>query len=308
MKKIKAQFPDLIESGKILFDVPLAPYSSFQIGGPADVLAVPETQRELISLLIFAISERMPYFILGNATNLLISDKGIRGLVISMTGFRKVTRDENFISAFAGVRLWDLSEFAQKQGLAGLEFAHGIPGSVGGAVFMNAGAYGGEIKDVLYCSKCLIPDLKQLMSSNPILHLRDHEHEFSYRKSALQRRGLIQLSSVFKLTPDDPALICSRMQELDQRRQEKQPMNMPSAGSVFKRPQGHFTGKLVDDCGLRGYRIGDAAISNLHCGFIVNLGHATAADVRQLIEYVQKTVYERFQVRLQTEIRFVGER
>lgn len=307
-RDIQDHFPLLYESGHLLFDQPLAERSSFKIGGPADVLALPHTQKELIELLAYALQQQIPYFILGRGSNLLISDKGIRGLVISMEGFQKITRDENYISAFAGVKLRDLCIFAQKEGLAGLEFAHGIPGSVGGAVFMNAGAYGGEIKDRLYCSKCLIPELEHLTSSNPILHLKAEQHEFSYRMSALQTRGLITLSSVFRLSEDDPSAIRERMQEIERSRWEKQPMDLPSGGSVFKRPEGHFTGKLVDDCGLRGYRIGDAAISDKHCGFIVNLGHASAQDVSQLIEYIRKTVYDRYQVTLETEIRMVGER
>jgi len=308
MKDIFKHFAHLAETGKLLASEPLAPYSSFKIGGPADVFAKPDTQKDLIELLIYALKHNIPRFILGKATNLLIGDRGIRGLVISMEGFRKITRDENFVSAFAGVSLKELCDFACAEGLSGLEFACGIPGSVGGAVFMNAGAYEGEIQDILYCSKCIIPDLEHLESSNPILHLKKEEHLFSYRHSALQDRGLIQLSSVFQLIPKDPALIRQRMVELDAMRNDKQPMDMPSAGSVFKRPEGHFTGKLVDDCGLRGFQIGDAAISDKHCGFIVNKGNASAKDVLDLIKYVQDTVYNRFGVKLETEIRIVGEK
>ena len=307
MKQIIDRFLRLSEQGKLLFDEPLAPYSSFKIGGPADVLAKPDTQKDLIDLLIYAIKREIPWFILGKGSNLLIGDKGIRGLVISMEGFNKITRDENYVSAFAGQSLKELCRFCMEEGLSGLEFACGIPGSVGGAVFMNAGAYEGEIKDVLYCSKCLTPTLKSLQSTNPILHLKKEAHMFSYRHSALQDRGFIHLSSVFKLSPAPRVDILKRMEELDQMRNDKQPMDMPSAGSVFKRPPGHFTGKLVDDCGLRGFRIGGASISNKHCGFIVNLGGATAKDVKDLIEHVQSTVYERFKVHLETEIRQVGE-
>nr|MDK2851468.1 UDP-N-acetylmuramate dehydrogenase [Candidatus Cloacimonadota bacterium] len=307
MKYIKEVFAHMVESGKMRFNEILAPYTSFHIGGPADVFAMPDTQKELIDLLIYAIKHDIKYFILGKGTNLLVSDRGFRGIVISMEAFRKITRDENFVSAFAGVELKKLCEFTQQEGLAGLEFACGIPGSVGGAVFMNAGAYDGEIANVLYCSKCLIADLENLQSSNPILHLRAHEHDFSYRMSAFQKRSLIHLSSVFKLKEDDPSQIIARMNEYDNQRQSKQPLDLPSAGSVFKRPQGYFTGKLIDECGLRGYRIGDAAISSKHCGFIVNLGNATAQDVLSLIQYVQDTVYRKFGVRLQTELRTVGE-
>ncbi|MCB5260553.1 MAG: UDP-N-acetylmuramate dehydrogenase [Candidatus Cloacimonetes bacterium] len=307
MNELCKQFESMMAGGRLLQDEPLAPYSSFKIGGPADVLAKPESQKELINLLIYSIRHNIPWFVLGKGTNLLIADKGIRGLVISMEGFKKISKDENYVSAYAGVSLKDLCYFCQKEGLSGLEFACGIPGSVGGAVFMNAGAYEGEIKDVLYCSKCISPTLANLESSNPILHLKQIEHEFSYRHSALQSLGLIHLSSVFKLVYANPQEIWTKMESLDKKRNEKQPMDLPSAGSVFKRPLGHFTGKLVDECGLRGFRIGDAAISDKHCGFIVNLGKATAQDVLNLIDHVKRTVYDRFKVNLETEIRMVGE-
>jgi UDP-N-acetylmuramate dehydrogenase len=308
MKNIISAFPQLYETARLRLDEALSAHCTFRIGGPADYFAIPETQQELISLLSYALSHRIPYFILGKGSNLLVSDKGIRGLVISTEAFGKITRDEQYISAFCGVQLKDLCAFAMREGLAGLEFASGIPGSVGGAVFMNAGAYNGEIKDVLYCSKCLNPTLDSLLSSQPVLHLKAEAHHFGYRRSALQALDYVHLSSVFKLIPEDPDVIKARMEELDLQRWSKQPMDLPSAGSVFKRPEGHFTGKLVDDCGLRGFRIGDAAVSNLHCGFIVNLGKATAQDVLNVIQYVQETVFARFGVKLETEIRMVGER
>lgn len=237
---------------------------------------------------------------------MLISDKGVEGLIVHTGSLNRINREENFVSAWCGTGLRELCEYARDNGLAGLEFASGIPGSVGGAVFMNAGAYGGEIRDVLYCSKYLVPRLEDLRSSNPIHHLKDREHEFAYRSSVFQRTEYIHLSSVFHLAEDKPDRIGDRMEELDNQRWEKQPMDLPSGGSVFRRPEGHFTGKLVDDCGLRGFRIGDAAVSDKHCGFIVNLGSATSADVLSLIRHVQKTVYERFGVKLETELRFLG--
>jgi UDP-N-acetylmuramate dehydrogenase len=297
----------LLDDGVISFSVPLKEHCSFKIGGPAEIFATPKSQGELIRLLRFCIENGIPYFILGKGSNLLISDKGLPGMVISTSLYSKITRDENYISAFCGVSLSDLCDFAQQEGLTGLEFASGIPGSVGGAVYMNAGAYGGEIKDVLYCSKCLSPTLDGLISANPILHLKAEQHAFSYRHSVFQEKSLIHLSSVFRLSPDDPQAIKQRMDELKTQRWEKQPMELPSAGSVFKRPAGHFTGKLIDECGLRGFRIGDAAISDKHCGFIVNLGNATSAEVLQLIRHVQAKVFERFAVRLETEIRLLGE-
>lgn len=300
-------FQDMFTRGELRFQESLSAHCSFKIGGPADVFALPFSQKDLIRLLTFALERDLPWFIMGKGSNLLIGDKGIRGLVISTDNLHKITRDENYVSAFAGVKLKDLCEFCCQSGLSGLEFASGIPGSVGGAVFMNAGAYGGEIKDVLYCSKCLSPDLESLTGGKPVIHLKAEEHHFAYRFSALQTQNLIQLSSVFQLKPDAPELIRARMDDLNAQRDAKQPMDLPSGGSVFKRPEGYFTGKLIDDCGLRGYRIGDAAISEKHCGFIVNLGNATAAEVRALIEYVQATILARFGVRLEPELRMVGE-
>ncbi|MDD2229027.1 MAG: UDP-N-acetylmuramate dehydrogenase [Candidatus Cloacimonetes bacterium] len=304
---IKIALPDLYETGIIGFEVPLKEHGSFQIGGPAEVFCTPHNQKQLISIVLFCLQNDVPYFVLGKGSNLLISDKGLRGLVISTAAFTKITRDEDYISAYCGVLLKDLCNFAMDSGLSGLEFASGIPGSVGGAVFMNAGAYGGEIKDVLYCSKCLIPSIESLSSANPILHFKAEEHKFAYRYSALQELSLIHLSSVFHLKAEAPSVIKLKMDDFDAQRQDKQPMDLPSAGSVFKRPEGYFTGKLVDDCGLRGFRIGDAAVSGKHCGFIVNLGSATAEEVIQVIRHVQGKVLSSFGVRLETEIRMLGE-
>ncbi|MDZ4183101.1 MAG: FAD-binding protein, partial [Candidatus Cloacimonadaceae bacterium] len=226
------RFADLIELDLIRFDEALSLHTSFEIGGPADVWFTPDTQARFIAMLIFVLQNRIPYTIIGKGSNLLVGDRGIRGIVINTDLMTKITRDEIYVSAFCGTPLSELCEFAAEQGLAGLEFASGIPGSVGGAVFMNAGAYGGEIKDVLYCSKCLSPTLEVLQSSNPVLHLKAINHDFSYRHSALQRLGYIHLSSVFKLHEDDPAAIKSRMQDLHEQRWEKQPMDLPSGGSV----------------------------------------------------------------------------
>lgn len=303
----RKHFPDLIEMRLIRFDEPMSLHTSFEIGGPADVWFTPNTQAQLIKILVFALEFDVPYAVIGKGSNLLVSDCGIRGIAISTSLLNKITRDEIFVSAFCGTELKALCDFTAEEGLAGLEFASGIPGSVGGAVFMNAGAYNGEIKDLLYCSKCLSPTLASLTSANAVIHLKAEKHDFSYRYSALQRHGYIHLSSVFRLMDDDPASIKARMQDLHDQRWDKQPMDLPSGGSVFKRPDGFYTGKLVDDCGLRGFQIGAAAVSNKHCGFIVNLGGASAADVLALIRHVQNTVFNRFGVRLETEIRMLGE-
>jgi UDP-N-acetylmuramate dehydrogenase len=303
-QQIKDRFPILVETGVIRFEEPLKDHCSYKIGGPAQVFCSPASITQLVEMLDYALANGIDYFILGNGSNLLISDKGVRGLIIHTGALNKISHDGDCLSAYCGASLKDLCKVALEQGLSGLEFASGIPGSVGGAVYMNAGAYGGEIKDVLYCSKYLDP--KQLDPASPVRHLKADEHNFGYRSSIFQNSGFIHLSSVFRLKPDDPDRIRDRMLDLEKQRWDKQPMDLPSGGSVFKRPEGHFTGKLVDDCGLRGFRIGGAAVSDKHCGFIVNLGGATAQDVLDVIRHVQKEVFGRFGVRLETEIRFVG--
>ena len=304
---LRQEYPELIDDGIVRIEVPLKEHCSFKIGGPAEVFCTPYTQKQLVILLKFCLSHNIPYFILGKGSNLLISDKGIKGIVISTECFNKITLGRYYLSAFCGVTLKDLGNFACENGLSGLEFASGIPGSVGGAVFMNAGAYGKEIKDVLYCSRTILPTQDRINSKNPVLYLKAEQHNFSYRHSIFQEKGLIHLSSLFNLQKDKPEDIHRRMQDLQQKRKEKQPMDLPSAGSVFKRPEGFYTGKLIEECGLRGFRIGDAAVSEKHCGFIVNLGSATAKDVYQLIQHIQKVVYKHYNVHLQTEIRILGE-
>lgn len=305
--KIKKAFPTLFEQGRLRFNEPLSIHCSFKIGGPADIFAEPQSEQEIIDLLLFALRQNIDYFILGNGSNLLISDKGYRGLVIVTSRLNKISRDEECISAYCGAVLSQVCNYALEFGLSGLEFASGIPGTVGGAVFMNAGAYGGEVKDTLYLSRCLNPEPTALTAKNPVIYLKNSQHHFAYRSSLLQTNSLILLSSVFKLSKEAPQRIKDKMDELKSQRNSKQPMNLPSAGSVFKRPDGHFTGQLIDECGLRGYRIGDAAISEKHCGFIVNLGKASFQDVVELIRYTQTLVKERFGVLLEPEIRIIGE-
>ncbi len=304
---LRVSLPALVDSGAIRFGEPLKEHCSFGIGGPAEAFCVPVSLAQLNDLLLFALRNEIAYFILGRGSNLLISDEGLPGLVISTSGLNKISHDDNCVSAWCGVLLKDLCDYAAGLGLSGLEFASGIPGSVGGAVFMNAGAYGGEIKDVLYCSKYLVPELSALETGSKVRHLKAAEHQFDYRRSVFQNSGYIHLSSVFRLIPDAPEQIAQRMRDLDKQRWDKQPMDLPSAGSVFKRPPGHFTGKLIDECGLRGFQIGGAAVSDKHCGFIVNLGGATASDVLAVIKHVQDHVFERFGVVLETELRFVGQ-
>jgi len=309
--RLISQYPELYEIGIIRLDEPMSEHTSFQIGGAADAFCLPESREQLYVLLAFAQRESVPCLVIGNGTNLLVSDKGIRGMVIATTVLNELRIEEHTLISDCGVEIKTLCEQALTAGLSGLEFACGIPGTVGGAVFMNAGAYGGEIADILHESLCFDP---LLISSDPyqsfdqcLISLDNPAHQFAYRHSSLQDRGLIHLSSAFRLHPATQSEIKARMDDFSDQRSSKQPLDMPSAGSVFKRPPGHFTGKLIDDCGLRGYRIGGAMISDKHCGFIVNTGTATAADVLALIDHIRRSVLERFGVHLETEIRLIGE-
>jgi len=238
---------------------------------------------------------------MGNGTNLIVRDKGIRGIVIKiLEGFKNIRIEENVIEAEAGVLLSELSKFALSKELGGFEFAHGIPGTFGGAVCMNAGAYGSEIKDVVF--KTEIMDNKGNVSK-----IEGDAHQFGYRKSYIQENGYIVLKSWIRLRKEEKSKIKELMTDLDGRRKDKQPLDMPSAGSVFRRPEGFFVGKLIEDSGLKGYTIGGAQVSSKHCGFIVNAGNAKTKDVTDLILYIQKTIKEKFDVELITEVKIVGE-
>ncbi len=283
-------------------------HTSFEIGGPADVFCLPPSVYIMAELLNFAVHSQIPFLIIGKGSNLLIGDKGFRGMVISTLLLNKTMQYGNSIYAECGATLKDLCNLAQAKGLSGLEFASGIPGSVGGAVYMNAGAYNGEMKDVLTSSMCLSPESNDSAFPLQFVPLSNSDHCFGYRSSILSRDHLIHLYSIFELVPAVPATIRAKMDELDAMRSSKQPLDLPSAGSIFKRPPGHFTGQLIDECNLRGYRIGGAAISDKHCGFIVNVGNATAQDVLDLIAYVSANVKERFGVDLEPEIRLIGEK
>lgn len=310
--RLIGQHPELYEQGIIRLDEPMSEHTSFRIGGAADAFCLPGSREQIYILLAFAQRESVPCMVIGNGTNLLVSDKGIRGMVIATKALNEVRMEGHSPVSDCGVEIKDLCKQALNTGLSGLEFACGIPGTVGGAVFMNAGSYGSEFADVIQESQCFDP---LLISSDPyqsynqcLITLDNPAHQFAYRQSSLQDRGLIHLSSAFRLHPAPQSEIKARMDDFAEQRSRKQPLDMPNAGSVFKRPAGLFTGKLIDDCGLRGHRIGGAMISNKHCGFIVNTGNATAADVLALIEFARTTVFQRFGVHLETEIRLIGER
>ena len=276
-------------------------HTSFKVGGNAQIFLEPKDEKALQSLLKFINAEKINYYIIGNGSNMLVSDKGYKGIIISMLKFTSPSLIENeSITISAGKTLKELTELACENSLSGLEFAYGIPGSVGGAVFMNAGAYDGEIKEVL-------DKVKVMDKEGNVLSLNAGELDLSYRHSNIEEKGYIVLEAKFNLKKADKSAIWEKMQELMARRIDKQPLNFPSAGSTFKRPEGYFAGKLIDDAGLRGYSIGGAKVSDKHCGFIVNADKASAKDVYALISYVRLKVKDRFGVELEPELRVLGE-
>nr|WP_159722249.1 UDP-N-acetylmuramate dehydrogenase [Enterococcus sp. CSURQ0835] len=285
---------------KLLFDEPLMNYTFTKTGGPADVLAFPKNNQEVKALLDFARAQDLPWLVLGNASNLIVRDGGIRGIVIMLTDMTEIKAAGNLVTAQAGAKLIDTTYVALDHSLAGFEFACGIPGSIGGAVFMNAGAYDGQLQDVFQSAEILLAD-------GTIETWTSEQMNFAYRHSAVQDQPAIVLSATFELTLGDHDQIEKRMTELTELRQLKQPLEYPSCGSVFKRPVGHFTGKLIQEAGLQGLKWGGAQISEKHAGFIVNIDHATATDYIELIAHIQQVIKEKFDVTLETEVRIIGE-
>lgn len=295
-EKLKDRLPGL----DLRLREPMRAHTTFRIGGEADVFVSPGRE-ELAEVLAIAKEEQVPVTIIGNGSNLLVGDKGIRGLVVEIgAAMADISVEGNQVTAGAGALLSQAAGKALQAGLGGMEFAAGIPGSVGGAVTMNAGAYGGEMRDIL----------RQVTVMTREGHLRQLEVEeldLSYRHSCISEKDYIVIEAVFALTPKPKEEIRARMTDLAGRRREKQPLEYPSAGSTFKRPEGYFAGKLIMDAGLRGYRIGDAQVSEKHCGFVINRGNATAEEVKTLMRDVQNKVYEQYGVTLEPEVRLIGE-
>src|SRR5574344_101467 len=291
---------DLNLSMKIEFDEPLSKYTYTKTGGPADAVAFPETKEDLKTLINWVKDNQIPLTILGNASNLIVRDCGIRGLVIILTAMKEMWINGNEVYAQSGVPLIEVSRKAGASSLTGLEFACGIPGSIGGAVYMNAGAYGGEVADV-------IESVDILTREGEFKTIQCEECEFSYRHSVFQTNEDIVIGVKFVLAQGDGEAIHAKMAELTHLRESKQPLEYPSCGSVFKRPTGYFTGKLIQEAGLQGYRIGGAEVSKKHAGFIVNIDNATATDYVRLIEYIQEVIWRNNQVRLEPEVRIIGE-
>ena len=285
----------------IKLNEPMAAHTTFRIGGPADVFAVPENADQAAVILGICREEGGPFFILGNGSNLLVSDSGFRGVVIQIYRNMSALKTEGQRNtAEAGTSLASVSAAARDASLTGLEFASGIPGTVGGAVVMNAGAYGGEIKNVL-------EEAVVLTDRGQIRTVAASDLGLAYRTSVIREKGYTVVRAVFRLEKGETDAIRMTMQDLARRRIEKQPLEYPSAGSTFKRPEGYFAGKLIMDAGFRGYCVGDACVSEKHCGFIINKGHATAADVKKLMQEVTDGVFSRFGVRLEPEVRFLGD-
>jgi len=279
---------------------PLANYTYTETGGPADLLFFPATIDEVSAIINWVHAEEIPLTILGNASNLIVRDGGIRGVTVILTELRDIHIDKNKLVVEAGAPIIKVSETAYEYELTGLEFACGIPGSTGGAVYMNAGAYEGEVKDV-------IEKVTVLTRDGEIIEASNEEMEFTYRNSILQETDDIVLDVTFALKPGVPKDIKERMDELTFLRTSKQPLEYPSCGSVFKRPPGHFTGKLIQDAGLQGKVWGGAQVSEKHAGFIVNIDGATATDYVELIAHIKEVILEEFDVQLETEVRIIGE-
>ncbi|HBQ64584.1 MAG TPA: UDP-N-acetylenolpyruvoylglucosamine reductase [Clostridiales bacterium] len=293
----------IVGAESVRMNEPMSGHTSFRIGGPADLLVQPGSTDQLRAVLAVCRESGTDPFIMGNGSNLLVSDKGIRGVVIKLCeNLGRMGMEGDLLVAEAGIRLSRVAKFAMDQGLTGLEFAAGIPGSLGGAVWMNAGAYGGEMKDTVVRTASLDRESGEMKVLEGTA-----AHAFNYRESIFMHTRDVLVRAWLRLKQGDPAVIRAEMERLLARRRESQPLDHPSAGSVFKRPAGHYTGRLVEECGLKGYAVGDAQVSGKHCGFIVNRGHATALEVKQLIRHVQQEVFRRFGVQLETEIRFAGE-
>lgn len=299
--RIKERFCDLLGAENALTDEPMCEHTTFRIGGPADYFLTPGSADALAGVLKICREETLPFFILGNGSNLLVSDRGYRGAVIQLYRNQSEIRVEGTrIRAQAGALLSGIASAARNASLTGFEFAGGIPGTLGGAVVMNAGAYGGELKDVLV-------EVTVMTTEGEIRTIPAEKLEMGYRTSIVKTAGYLVLEAVLALEKGDPDAIRDRMRELNEQRTSKQPLEYPSAGSTFKRPEGYFAGKLIMDSGLRGYRVGGAQVSEKHCGFVINAGGATAEDVRTLMQNVSDIVFEKFGVRLEPEVKFLGE-
>lgn len=299
LKKLSTELEKLRDV-VVQYHTPLKDYTSFRIGGPADIFLIPLQNRVLPEIIAILNNYQQDFFILGKGSNIIVGDQGIRGVVIYNARLNNIIIKDDQITAECGVTLAALAKQAMEAELSGLEFASGIPGSLGGAIFMNAGAYGSEMKNI-------IVEVDVINHTGEVLTLNKQQLDLSYRHSILQEKSLIASRVKLKLSPGDREQIKAQMKQLNQQRQEKQPLEWPSAGSVFKRPDGYYSGPLIEKAGLKGARVGDAQVSHKHAGFIINRGNATARDVIELIKKVQREVYQNSGIKLETEPRYIGE-
>lgn len=292
---------DLGLEGCVQAAFPMREMTTMRVGGAADCVVHAASERDIVRVVGACRERGVPLTLVGRGSNLVVRDGGLRGVVLHLGAeFAQVDAKENRVCAQAGATMGALARAAQKHGLAGLEFAEGIPGSVGGGVYMNAGAYGGEMSQVLESARIL-------KASGDVAQVSATELDMRYRHTSLMDQGGVVLSAIFLLKPDEPEQIAARMADYSQRRREKQPLQYPSSGSFFKRPEGYFAGKLIQDAGLKGASVGGAQISELHAGFLINRGNATANDVLALMGKVQNEVQARFGVKLEPEVRIIGE-
>lgn len=292
----------ILGSENVLKEEPMKNHTTFRVGGPADWLLTPTEEEQIRDVVNLLRAEKVPYYVMGNGSNLLVGDKGYRGVIIQLGKNLSQIRmtEEGVLYAQAGALLSKIAAEAFAQSLTGFEFASGIPGTLGGAVMMNAGAYGGEMKHVL-------KDALALTADGELRVLPVEQMALGYRTSIFAQNGDIVLSAQIRLQPGNPEEIRAYMDELKEKRMTKQPLEYPSAGSTFKRPEGYFAGKLIEDTGLRGFQVGGAQVSEKHCGFVINKGQATAADILSLIEQVSDRVEAKFGVRLEPEVKRIGE-
>lgn len=306
-QQLKEKLRTIVKENQIKTNEPMKLHTTFRIGGPADYYITPANEAELKEIVSFCHSEKVPFYIIGNGSNLLVGDYGFHGIIIEIKDtFAEIAFSETedrtgmIVKAGAGILLSKMARLAADKSLTGFEFASGIPGTLGGAVAMNAGAYGGEIKDAVISAKVMTMD-------GELKNLSKEELELSYRSSVVMKKQYIVTEAVFQFNYGEKESILTQMKELNGRRREKQPLEFPSAGSTFKRPEGYFAGKLIMDAGLRGFRVGDIMVSEKHCGFVVNVGNGTAAQVKELIAQVTEKVENQFGVTLEPEVRLIGE-
>lgn len=295
------QLIQIIDEKRVLCDEPMSKHTTFRVGGPADYFVMPQSTEEVQKVIALCKEMEMPYYVLGNGSNLLVSDAGYRGVIVQIyKEMNRIQVEGTTVKVQAGALLSKIGSAALEAGLTGFEFASGIPGTVGGAVVMNAGAYGGETRDILASATVLTPN-------GTVLTLYNEQLELGYRTSIIAKKGYIVLEAEYQLQAGDKDAIRARMDELKVQRVTKQPLEYPSAGSTFKRPEGYFAGKLIQDAGLRGFQVGGAQVSEKHCGFVINKDGATAADIKELIRQVSDKVMQEFGVRLEPEVKVLGE-